>query len=106
MRPKSEHQQQRAGKRRRVGKLHGEQAQIHIPVGKHKWRALRELKKARLEAGLYQEVREERQSGAGKSTDLLKLARKQSSKVSTSFLVQPTSLVVFCIKLCSKSLPF
>ena len=69
----------------KLGKLKGDQAQIHIAVGKHKWKALRDLKKARIEAGLYQDVRE---SGAGeKKTDLLKVAQKQSAKVSPYNLI-------------------
>ena len=65
--------------KRRLGKLKGDQAQIHIATGKHKWKALRELKKARIEAGLYQDVRET--DGDKKKTDLLKVAQKQSAKV-------------------------
>ena len=67
--------------KRKLGKLKGDQAQIHIPVGKHKWKALRELKKARIEAGLYQDVREN--DAGDKKTDLLKVAQKQSAKVSS-----------------------
>ena len=69
-------------RKRKVGKLHGDQSQIHIPVGKHKWKALRELKKARIEAGVYQEVRVVR-SNEKERTDLLKKCQKQSEKVNT-----------------------
>ena len=50
-------------------------------MGKHKWKALRELKKARIEAGLYQDVRDN--DAGDKKTDLLKVAQKQSAKVSS-----------------------
>ena len=83
MKPNSK--SQRGGKpqhnpsKRRLGKLKGQEAQINIPVGKHKWKALRELKKARIEAGLYQDVRENAEGH--KKTDLLKVAQEKSAKV-------------------------
>ena len=71
---------QRKRRAPKLGKLRGDQSQIHIPVGKHKWKALRELKKARIEAGVYKEVREIRDTDKNK-TDLLKKGKTQSEKV-------------------------
>ena len=59
--------------------LRGEQASIHVAVGKHKWKALRELKKARKEAGLYTEVREGTQKEP--LPDLMAIAKHKSAQV-------------------------
>eukprot|EP00116_Pleurobrachia_bachei_P013999 sb/3474261/ len=54
------------------------QPKVHVAVGKHKWKALRDLKKARLDAGLYQETR----SVVEKKTksDLVTIAQKKAVK--------------------------
>eukprot|EP00116_Pleurobrachia_bachei_P012121 sb/3472383/ len=54
------------------------QPKVHVAVGKHKWKALRDLKKARLDAGLYQETRSVVENKT--KSDLVTIAQKKAVK--------------------------